>query len=191
MLLKTTLVVVGTLSALLVAPPAHAAPLFLVDGGLVLGGRTSVNAGRAELQPLLGLRGGALFPLSSDDDRLLLGVDGRLLIETLPRVRGTADVGSLTWELGLQPRGLVGWRFGDGPLQLLPYAFAGALVGGRLVSVHAFGAQQLRGHATYGAAAGAGGLLRIGVVSLALELGAGLREDGPEVTGALLAGASF
>ena len=44
----------------------------------------------------------------------------RGLLETLPRVRGTADVGSLSWELGLQPRGLVGWRFGDGPLVLAP-----------------------------------------------------------------------
>lgn len=189
--MKHALVVVTLLCGLGLARPAQAAPLFLVDGGVLLAGRTSVNAGRVELQPLLALRGGALFPLAEESGGLLLGVDTRLFVEALPRVRGTADVGSLSWELGLNPRGLVGWRFGDGPLQLLPYAFAGATVGGRLATVYAFGSDQLRGHVSYGAAAGAGALLRIGVVSVAWELGGGLREDGPEVMTALLAGAAF
>ncbi len=195
MRLKTALVVVLALttslgSASTAAAPAPSAPRFVVDGGVALSGRSSVNAGRVELQPLLALRGGALFPLPGGSG-LLLGVDARLLLETLPRVRGTADVGSLSWELGLEPRGLIAWRLGDGPLALVPYAFAGALAGGRFADVYAFREHQARAHPTYGVSAGAGGLLRMGLVTLSWELGGGLREDGPALTSTLLVGAMF
>lgn len=180
----------AVLFACVPAEPAVAAPLYFVEGGLVLDATGSVDPARSELHPFVALRGGGLFSLS-DDGELLLGGDARLLIEAIPRVRGTADVGSLAWEIGLEPRGLVGWRFGDGPLQLVPYAFGGVVVGARVLDLYTFGDHQLRSHALYGARAGVGGLVRAGRVTLSLELGGGLREDGPEVLGALLAGASF
>jgi hypothetical protein len=178
------------LALLLGSAPAAAQQPFLVDGGLALSARSSVNAGRAELSPLLLLRGGYLAPLGGASG-LLLGGDARLSLETLPRVRGTSDVGSLSWELALEPRALVGWQLGDGPLALVPYAFAGVLVGGRVADVYVFGEHHFRGQATYGASVGAGASLRLGVVSVSLELGGGLREDGPALATALLAGFAF
>lgn len=164
--------------------------LVVVDGGLLLSARASVNAGRAELQPLLALRGAYLTPLAPGSG-LVLGGDARLSLETLPRVRGTADVGSLSWELALEPRALVGFRLETGALALVPYAFAGALVGGRLADVYAFDTHHLRGHPTFGVTLGGGGLLQLGVVTLSLELGGGLREDGPALTTGILVGGGF
>lgn len=177
------------LPLLLASLPAQADPLVLVDGGGVLAARASVNAGRAELQPLLALRGGSLMSLGHGG--LVLGGDARLIVETAPRVRGTADVGSLSWELALEPRLLIGWQLGDAPLTLIPYAAAGALVGGRLATVRSFGAEHTRGHPTWGASLGAGALLRLGLATVSLELAGGLREDGPALTTTLLAGVAF
>lgn len=177
------------LALLLGSLPLTAAPSWRLEGGGLLAARASVNAGRAELQPLLALRGAYLTPVG--ESGLQLGGDLRLLLETLPRVRGTADVGSSSWELALEPRALVGWRLGDGPLALTPYAFAGALLGGRLATVQAFGDEHFRGQPTWGASLGAGTALHLGLLTLSLELGGGLREDGPSLSTALLVGAAF
>jgi len=173
---------VTALALLLTCAPAVT---WTVDGDTQLIGKRAIDASQSETHMLIGLRGGLLSDL---DHGVVAGFDVGLHTELLPRVRGTDDVGSGSYEGSLWPRAVLGWRADWVPLGVMPYAFAGPFVGVRLAWLTAFG-QTLNGsHPTWGVRGGGGLRFRVWRTHLSLEIGGGARQSGPEVYGVLSTG---
>jgi hypothetical protein len=173
---------VTALALLLTCAPAVE---WTVDLDAQLMGKQAIDAGRSETHMLVGLRGGLLTELGAG---VVTGFDVGLHLEPLPRTRGTEDVSSLAIEGNLWPRGVLGWRAAWGPLAVFPYAYVGPFAGLRLALLAAYGETRNTSHPTLGLRGGGGVRFRIGHAHLSLELGGGVRENGPEVTGLLSSG---
>ena len=136
--------------------------------------------------PWLGAR---LALIDNDDDGLFTGFDGQLLLGL--DSQGTDEVAVLRLPLLLEGRGLIGGRWRGGMVGVGGYGFGGVGAGVGLASFKAFDDQRIRGFGLWTVRGGGGVELGFGSAFTRIEVGLGLRDLRPEVSGTFAVGSLF
>ncbi|MDP2344728.1 MAG: hypothetical protein Q8O67_27510 [Deltaproteobacteria bacterium] len=136
--------------------------------------------------PWLGARVGAL---DNDDEGLFKGVDGQVLLGI--DSQGTNEVSVLRVPVLFEGRGLIGGRWRGGLVGIGGYGFGGVGGGVGIASFKAFDDNRVRGFGLWSVRGGGGVDLGFGSVFTRIELGVGVRDLRPEVSGTFAVGSLF
>ncbi len=181
---------VSVLLCLAADPGAPAAPQWRVDVPIALVAQPPTSADGARVAPWLGLR--AAYMLEAPPDQLVvLGGDVAAMLGYGPN-EGTSRVHAARVGAAIDARGIVALNvLHSATTWLRPYGFAGAELGGATAVVTAYDAQRYRLLPVWGARAGLGLELTVRVLSLRVDLGAGVRTGELALDSRFAVGAAF
>ena len=176
------------MTALLLAAGLH------LDAPIVLTAQSPASSQETSLVPWCGVRAGYVFADADADHNgdvvgLFSAIEAALLFGL--DAQGTNEVAVTRLPILVEARGVYGNRWGAGLVSLAGYGFVGGGVGGGPAYFQAFDDSRLRAFGLWVVRGGGGVELAFLRAFTRVEVGVGVRDLRPELSGSLAVGGRF